>query len=114
MDNLTAEVNSLKTEVQIQRSLRDLEEKELERQASRMSEREDSKKRYSPVAKLRMEVEDASQVNSNREALMQQMTEAELDLGVINRQVDLVKEALRLLIRVSDKYNMITFNELLS
>lgn len=80
-----------------------MEEKELERQASRMSEREDSKKRYSPVAKLRMEAEDASQVNSNREALMQQMTEAELDLGAINRQVDLVKEALRLLIRVSNK-----------
>lgn len=78
-----------------------------------MSEREDSRKRCSPVAKIRMEAKDASQVNSNREALMQQMTETELDLGVINRQIDLVKEALRLLIRVSNKYR-ITHNDLLS
>lgn len=79
-----------------------MEEKELERQASRMSEREDSRKRCSPVAKLRMEVKDASQINANRETLMQQMTGVELDLGVISHQIDLVKEALRLLIRVSN------------
>lgn len=85
-----------------QRSVRELDERELEIQASsHLSSYRDKKPRSSPLTKLLQESQDAALVNSNRESLIQALTEAELDLNSVNRQVDLVKEALRLLIRVS-------------
>lgn len=98
-----------------------MEEKELDLRASRMSLRDkemqinqlesvheklaESAKRKAElnasVAQLRIDIQDASQMNINRDIMMKKMLEIELDLGTVNHQIDLVKESLRLLIRVS-------------
>ena len=98
-----------------QKSLRELDEKEIEiRAQSRLSSRGSKGHTHkgggggrarstSPISKLLAESYDAEQVNTNRESLMQTLTETELDLSAVNRQIDLVKETLRILIRVSER-----------
>lgn len=100
-----------------QKSLRELDEKELEiRAQSRLSCRGSKGHTHktggggggrarstSPISKLLAESYDAEQVNTNRESLMQTLTETEFDLSAVNRQIDLVKETLRILIRVSER-----------
>lgn len=101
-------MSSLKNEIERQKNLRELDERELEiRAQSRLNSRGGGggggkrMRSTSPVSKLLAESYDAEQVNTNRESLMQTLTEAELDLNSVNRQIDLLKETLRLLIRVS-------------
>ena len=110
-------MSSLKNEMERQKSLRELDEKELEiRAQSRLSSRGSKGHTHkaggggggrarstSPISKLLAESYDAEQVNTNRESLMQTLTETELDLSAVNRQIDLVKETLRILIRVSER-----------
>lgn len=109
-------MSSLKNEMERQKSLRELDEKELEiRAQSRLSSRGNKGHTHkagggggrarstSPISKLLAESYDAEQVNTNRESLMQTLTETELDLSAVNRQIDLVKETLRILIRVSER-----------
>lgn len=110
-------MSSLKNEMERQKSLRELDEKELEiRAQSRLSSRGNKGHTHkaggggggrarstSPISKLLAESYDAEQVNTNRESLMQALTETELDLSAVNRQIDLVKETLRILIRVSER-----------
>lgn len=83
-----------------QKSLRELDERQLELQAQPRLSSRGSERKHSPIAKLLQDTQDAVQVNSNRETLIQTLTEAELDLNSVKRQIDLVKEALRFLIRV--------------
>ncbi|XP_003386665.2 PREDICTED: outer dense fiber protein 2-like [Amphimedon queenslandica] len=105
LDSLRAEVSSLKNEMERQKNLRELDERELEiRAQSRLNSRGGGgggkrMRSTSPVSKLLAESYDAEQVNTNRESLMQTLTETELDLNSVNRQIDLLKETLRLLIR---------------
>ena len=109
-------MSSLKNEMERQKSLRELDEKEIEiRAQSRLSSRGNKGHTHkagggggrarstSPISKLLAESYDAEQVNTNRESLMQTLTETELDLSAVNRQIDLVKETLRILIRVSER-----------
>ena len=111
-------MSSLKNEMERQKSLRELDEKELEiRAQSRLSSRGSKGHTHkagggggggrarstSPISKLLAESYDAEQVNTNRESLMQTLTETEFDLSAVNRQIDLVKETLRILIRVSER-----------
>ena len=101
--------------------MHELEERELDLRASRMSLRDkeiqvnrlesirkklaESTKRKaelnSSIAQLKVDIQDTSQMNINRDIMMKKMLEIELDLGTVNHQIDLVKESLRLLIRVS-------------
>ena len=117
LDNLKAEVNNLKGEVAHQRTLREMEselrssrrslkEAELQIQDARAretaAEADRSVKRLSSsLSYLKESMSDSSDVNTGRELLLKKLLTAELGIGTIGRQVDLLKESLRFLIRVS-------------
>ena len=97
LDNLTAEVNSLRNELRF-------EQKEHVKSLKKSPKEAKQHTATGTLCKLEKELDDVTQINSNRESLLQSITEAELDLNSVNRQIDLVKESLRLLLRVSYTY----------
>ena len=100
LDNLTAEVNSLRNELELHR----FEQKEHDKSLKKSPKEAKQHTANGTLCKLEKELDDVTQINSNRESLLQSITEAELDLNSVNRQIDLVKESLRLLLRVSYAY----------
>lgn len=116
---MKAEVNTLKSEVAHQRTLREMESelrsskkslKEAEaaaqrsssrsRSRDRVSESESFKREHSSLGQLKESMSDSSDVNTGRQILMKKLLNAELGVGTVNRQVDLLKDSLRLLVRV--------------
>lgn len=116
LDHLKAEVHTLKNEVAHQRTLREIESelrsskkslKDTEsatgrgsRSKDRMSESESFKREHSSLSQLKESMSDSSDVNSGRQLLLKKLLNAELGVGTVNRQVDLLKDSLRLLVRV--------------
>lgn len=116
LDSLKTEVNNLKTEVELQRSLKELEDKEIELRTSRKSLRDKKiqlqntkedlfeseksrRKLHSSMSHLKEGIDDSSMINTSRELLLKRILDAELDVGTVNRQMDLLRDSLRLLIR---------------
>ena len=106
-------MNSLKSEVAHQQALRELESelrasrRSLKEKGTRLymnkdklSEPEKPRMLHSSLGQLRESMTASSDVNTGRELLLKKILSAELDVGTVNRQADLLKEALRLLIRV--------------
>ncbi len=112
-------MNNLKSQVAHQRSLGEIESElrssrkslkdaELQLQSARTRESnglEDSFRRlHTPLGQLKESMADTSDVNTGRELLLRKVLNAELGIGTVNRQVDLLKESLRFLIRVCYMY----------
>ena len=109
-------MNTLKSEVAHQQTLREIESElrssrkslkdaELQFQSVRARkngiESDESFRRvHSPLGQLKESMADTSDVITGRELLLKKVLNAELEIGTVNRQVDLLKESLRLLIRV--------------
>ena len=103
--------------MELQRSLKELEDKEIELRTSRKSlrgkklqlqnikedlfESEKSRRKlHSSMSHLKEGIDDSSMVNTSRELLLKRILDAELDVGTVNHQMDLLRDSLRLLIRV--------------
>lgn len=99
---MTAEVNTLRNEVDLLQGGDHSNPPPPHPPLSSTSHKKSSSKtkHVGTLPKLEKDLDDVEAVNSNRESLLQSITETELDLNSVNRQIDLVREALRLLIRV--------------
>ena len=110
MNNLKGEVAHQRTlremESELRSSRRSLKEAELQIQDARgretAAEADRSVRRLpSSLSYLKESMSDSSDVNTGRELLLKKLLTAELGIGTIGRQVDLLKESLRFLIRAS-------------
>ena len=118
---MKAEVKTLQSEVAHQRTLREVESElrsskkslkdaELQLQSSKSRSREcgsESGRLQSSLGQLKESMADSSDVCTGRELLLKKFLNMELVVGTVNRQVDLLKESLRLLIRVFRQANTI-------